>query len=91
MRVNCEHSKSASVISGVPQVSILGPLLFLIFINDLPDHVNFLVYLFADDTKLSHQVSSAEDARQLQHDIYMLCQLGPHNGCLSLTKINATF
>ena len=51
VRVTGEHSKSASVISGVPQVSILGPLLFLIFINDLPDHVNFLVYLFADNTK----------------------------------------
>ena len=69
MRVNGEHSKSAPVISGVPQESILGPVLFLIFINDLPHHVNSLVYLFADDTKIVHQVCSADDVRQLQENL----------------------
>lgn len=57
--------------SGVPQGSVLGPILFLIFINDLPN-VNFKIAkikLFADDLKLYATVNSIQDANNLQEDI----------------------
>ena len=52
VRVNGEISNSEKVKSGVPQGSILGPLFFLVFINDLPDKCNRVIpLLFADDAK----------------------------------------
>ena len=53
---------------------MLGPLLFVLYINDLPEVVNSNILLFADDTKIFHQVNSREDALSIQKDINALEQ-----------------
>ncbi|MES9880231.1 MAG: reverse transcriptase domain-containing protein [Sedimenticola sp.] len=64
-------SKQADVISGVPQGSVLGPLLFILFVNDMPEQVSATVKMFADDTKLYRQ---AKDYNLLQRDLENLEQ-----------------
>ena len=56
--VNGKYSQVEDVTSGVPQGSALGPLLFLLFVNDLPDDVQSVLKLFADDSKLYRKVRS---------------------------------
>lgn len=69
VRVGDEKSEIARVLSGIPQGSILGPVLFTIFINDLPISINSTCKIFADDTKLYNIASSSA---LLQDDIYKL-------------------
>ena len=69
--IDGEESEWRDVASGIPQGSVLGPLLFVCFVNDLPDIVTSSVYLFADDTKLFNKVPDykttvQEDLDQLQ-------------------------
>ena len=56
--INGVESEKMEMVCGVPQGSVLGPLLFLIFINDLPNATNFLTLLFADDT--TFQISNID-------------------------------
>ena len=62
-------STSAPVLSGVPQGSVLGPLLFLVYINDLPDHIkSSSVRLFADDCVVYRNIQNNDDAKLVQDD-----------------------
>ena len=58
-----EHSHAIPVTSGVPQESVLGPLMILVFINDLPCYVKSRVRLFADDTVVYLTIKSESDCR----------------------------
>ena len=62
-------SAPIDVVSGVPQGTVLGPLLFLLYINDLPECISSSCSLFADDCLLYRIVESDEDCRILQHDL----------------------
>ena len=70
--VEGEESKSVKVESGVPQGTVLGPLMFLCHINDLPDSVQSQVRLFADDCLLYRPIRSAKDHEILQNDLIEL-------------------
>ena len=67
-------SKSSSVRSGVPQGTVLGPILFLILINDIDQDIegDSFLSLFADDTRIARKVNSEEDIESLQADLEKL-------------------
>ena len=67
--VNSVKSEEARVSSGIPQGSVLGPLLFVIFINDLPENVRKEITMFADNTKLYARSDKDEGPQKLQEDL----------------------
>ena len=70
LRNGCSHWEK--VISGVPQGSILGPLLFLIYVNDIPETVVNVAKMFADDTKVYAEIIDRDACRSLQNDLTRL-------------------
>ena len=72
--LNGHKSDWNQVTSGIPQGSILGPILFIIFINDLPEAIKCSCKMFADDCKIYNSISSRSDQILLQEDIDCLCK-----------------
>ena len=74
MRVNVGGSFSTwlDVLNSGPQGSVLGPLLFLLFANNLPDWVQSSIKMFADDIKIWTKISKEEDNELLQNDLSQL-------------------
>ena len=70
--VDGEASDWCHVSSGIPQGIVIGPLLFLTFINDLPDSIQSNIHLFADDCLIYRSISKAEDQTILQRDLNSL-------------------
>ena len=78
--INGSHSCRKTIVSGVPQGTVLGPVLFIIFINDLEQSIGSSnIRFFADDTRLSKQISTMEDVKMLQSDLDTVCRWSREN------------
>ena len=77
-------SDNLPVTAGVPQGSILGPALFLLYVNDLPEVVSSSsrVLMFADDTKIFREIKTLDDASSLQKDLEKLATWSYSSGLL---------
>lgn len=84
--VNGHDSSTTPVTSGVPQGSVLGPLLFLVYINDLPSQIVSSIKLFADDCVLYRVITSAQECAILQSDLDVVSSWCAE----SLMKLNVT-
>ena len=69
LQVSGTRSSWISVTPGVPQDTIIGPLLFLIYINDIVHNLNSKIKLFADDAVLYSEVSNVHDVSLFQQDL----------------------
>ena len=70
--VNGTKSETQEVTSGVPQGTVLGPLLFLLYINDIEKNLDSTIRLFADDSALYREIKTHHDTEILQRDIFKL-------------------
>ena len=69
-----ETSKTLKVLSGVPQGTVLGPLMFLLYINDISTGIGSSIRLFADDCVLYRIIKTTEDHNHLQQDLNTLVE-----------------
>ena len=70
--VNGEKSSVSTVTSGVPQGTVLAPLLFLCFINDITKDISSSIKLYADDALIYRCIDSDDDCKLLQRDLLIL-------------------
>ena len=78
--VNGVKSDWAPVVSGVPQGTVLGPMLISLHINDITADIESEIRLFADDCVCYREIKDIEDALKLQRDIDQLGKLGQEMG-----------
>ena len=78
--INGFHSMLALVLSGVPQGSVLGLILFLVYINDIQCHLKgSTAGSFADDTRISTKISSSDDVLILQENLSTVVKWATEN------------
>ena len=91
VRINNSLSTQLPVISGVPQGSILGPLLFIIYMNDLPECLSVAESLmFVDDTKCYMNINSLPDNFILQNELNLIVSWSKRM-CLNFNPTKSTF
>ena len=74
--INGKASEWTNVTSGVPQGSVLGPVLFLVYINDIDEGVTSIISKFADDTKIANAVVSNDQVIEMQNNLNKLLEWG---------------
>ena len=72
MIINGKQSDWCNVLSGIPQGSVLGPILFVVYINDIDRNINNVILKFADDTKLFAVVKDSVYIESLRSDLKRL-------------------
>ena len=72
--VDNKFSSTSLVLSGIPQGSALGPLLFLLFINNLPSNIDSVVKLYAEDVLIHRSIHHSNYHQTLQDDLNELAQ-----------------
>ena len=72
--IDGKHSEWTPVLSGVPEGSILGPLLFACYVADLPNNIKTGCLAYADDVKIFHRIQNHGDTLSLQADLDRLCE-----------------
>jgi len=72
--VDGESSNAIPIKSGVPQGTVLGPLMFLVYINDINENNRSPVRLFADDCVIYKPITTLQDAKHLQENLQILSE-----------------